>query len=444
MYSSVPLLLLVVLALALCSSLARATPNYPLPYCSANSSVSPVLESWLESGRKTEHHRANGYRLRQVQIVFRHGDRTPVAGFPNDETLWLCNLDSLDNVGIGSYSQSVDLDGLIFRQLQLFGRNVLRGNCSLGELTTIGHVQHNIIGANFRKLYVDYYGFMPSTYTAGTLFARNNNIPRCYESMQSELQGLYPVETRGDSTMAIPVFTMDPQNEDMSPNFANCPALLAQVAAQQQSPEWLAFEARTAQLTAELLAAFGLKNASQVASVMYPFYIDAYDQLACRNCHGLLQPQFTESLFSEMVEAATWTANNWLFNVTTARLGIGAFLGELVDAMTATVNGAEMPLMLLYAGQDLTVGPLLITMGVYDGVWPAYASHLSLELWQQESNNAWFVRVLYNGEELVLPACGEVFCPFNTFTRAVEPFVLSLEQYAAECAATYQSRQWNR
>jgi hypothetical protein len=70
-------------------------------------------------------------------------------------------------------------------------------------------------------------------------------------------------------------------------------------------------------------------------------------------------------------------------------------------------------------------------LGLFDGNWPPYASHVELELWSDASNN-YYVQVKYNGQVLKVSGCDNPMCSFEQFQR----FALTRmpTNYAQQCA----------
>lgn len=52
----------------------------------------------------------------------------------------------------------------------------------------------------------------------------------------------------------------------------------------------------------------------------------------------------------------------------------------------------------LYAAHDVTLLPLLITLGIFDHKWPPFAVDLTMELYQHRESKEWFVQLYYRGE----------------------------------------------
>lgn len=52
----------------------------------------------------------------------------------------------------------------------------------------------------------------------------------------------------------------------------------------------------------------------------------------------------------------------------------------------------------LYAAHDVTLLPLLLTLGIFDHKWPPFAADLTMELYQHQESKEWFVQLYYHGE----------------------------------------------
>lgn len=161
--------------------------------------------------------------LQQVQILLRHGERTPInARFTNTglPAYWpYCNaVRHLRSVVMGPSGPGADAHVSTFtevqwrRRLETFGaddvaipatgpndKNKLEidGICDFGMLTDRGRETTYALGTRLRKLYVDHLGFLPASINnADFLYLRSTPIPRALESMQQAFSGLYPHHTR--------------------------------------------------------------------------------------------------------------------------------------------------------------------------------------------------------------------------------------------------------
>ena len=89
---------------------------------------------------------------------------------------------------------------------------------ALGTLTWLGAATHQANGLWLRDRYVAEHGLLPSTLAAGDVVARSTPFPRCVQSCQNLLLGLYPPEHRGgpgDDNHTTPVGSTSRQHEPM-------------------------------------------------------------------------------------------------------------------------------------------------------------------------------------------------------------------------------------
>jgi hypothetical protein len=72
------------------------------------------------------------------------------------------------------------------------------------------------------------------------------------------------------------------------------------------------------------------------------------------------------------------------------------------------------------------VRALLIALGAWklDAAWPPYASHVVFERLRHVATGARFVRVLYNGQIVSLPACGQSLCEEKAFRALLKASII--------------------
>ena len=69
----------------------------------------------------------------------------------------------------------------------------------------------------------------------------------------------------------------------------------------------------------------------------------------------------------------------------------------------ASLPAGHESFMTFFSGHDVTIFPLLVKLGVWDGVWPAYASNLAFEAWDEVSSSAepeTVIKIRYDGQLL--------------------------------------------
>ena len=149
-----------------------------------------------------------------------------------------------------------------------------------------------------------------------------------------------------------------------------------------------------------------------------------------------------------------------------SRLGIGRFLGEIVDVLQDTVeydlsskgeqligmastNEAAPPKFVIMSGHDNTIAPLLQNLRLTEGTHPPMGSGLAFELYRSKpTNNSsdvnslsdpdYFVQAVFNFQALPIPACGnKTMCPFEEFVKLTTTGTPA--NYHAECDTFEQS-----
>lgn len=212
--------------------------------------------------------------LQLVQILLRHGERSPVsARFQNTglPAFWpYCSaVQQLKSAVRGSSNttnttttaatsgqqqqQQQRFSTLEWkRRLETFGPHdeavlaagpggELDGICDMGMLTDKGRQTTYDLGVRLRRLYVEQLGFLaPTLASADGLYLRATPIPRALDSLQETFAGLYPRATRGPGFPPPAIVTRAPADETLFPNDSNCRryAALARAFAQRAADRW--------------------------------------------------------------------------------------------------------------------------------------------------------------------------------------------------------------
>jgi len=400
-------------------------------------------------------------RLVLVQAVHRHGERTPTAphfpSIPEHTDGWrLCRSSRSQALFFVSSNAT---DPQPFRIVPLGPDNRpdtnISGACDYGQLTDKGKRTLRRVGAFVRHLYVQHLRFLPSTWSDPSLcFVRVTDIVRTHHSALSLLHGLYPPSTRGPRLPAAALHTMPPGQEYLYPN-DRCP---------RQHHLW----AQNLKADSGFLAALQKFEAdnpviqrwmAQAPPSKHPDRWEVsrlqavHDTFMTYVAHGVPLPDGVTAEAFEALKAITTREQYRPYNGATElnRLASGRLLGDLAARIDAAVAGTG-PRLVEYSVHDSTVGPLLSALQCWDGRWPPFGALVLLELMSKASEDSkapvldagekgsYFVRVLYNGRPLPMPAaCPESrepphTCPLAAFRRLIEPLVLTSAQHAIECA----------
>jgi hypothetical protein len=292
-----------------------------------------------------------------------------------------------------------------------------------GQLTKYGYDQHLTNGANLRNQYVNS-GFLPRSIDTSSTYLRSTDVPRTLQSAQGLLRALYPWSTGLNATEFLDVHTVDAAREYLYPNPGNCPKLLQYETQAKASSDYQNFIQNT--LTPLMTQAASYYN---LPLNRMPTPIAVFDCLSAHRCHNMALPgNLPESLYNQIVQAMEWEYKfiyNYPSRVEYGQLAMGQLYTELYNNMLAALSGGKANKFNLFSAHDTSVMPFLNAIGAWDGIWAPYASLVQMELYTPSNNQQQpLVRWIYNRREIVLPGCTSTFCPFSTFTQAVEPLLL--------------------
>jgi len=380
-----------------------------LHLCGAESA--PSAYNYCQAGDVVSSVNIDGLTLRHVAMVIRHGDRTPANVLPGVGNLqeWDCILNKLE-VPSDSLDPREEVDRL-YRKVYLPKREVLPGNCMFGQLTKKGYRQHLELGAQLRKLYVEKYGLLGPKLNVSEIWIRSTDVPRTLQSAQGLLQGLYPTSKHGDGSIpVVQINTLDSALEDLYVNENLCNGLYAIEGQMYNTSAWINYHNQYNSLNQQLQIIFNSTN--------LPIWGSISDVLEAMMCHGFSLPKgITHDMAVQIKAIADWELNfMWKVYDPYVKIGMGFFIQELLDRFTGFVNGNDPAKFVLYSAHDSSVGPIVGTLGMFDGLWPPYRSHVHFELWSNESKE-FFVQVKYNDKVLHPPGCSDVMCPYSQFKQ---------------------------
>ncbi|KAL6262448.1 hypothetical protein P5V15_007534 [Pogonomyrmex californicus] len=332
-----------------------------------------------------------------ANILYRHGDRTPVAPYKNDpyknETSW---------------------------------------PVPYGQLTNLGKHQHLLLGRWLRKRYSH---FLSDVYTPYDIYVQSTDVDRTLMSAEANLAGLYPpVKNQvwdNIKWMPIPVHTVPEKEDYVLRASKRCPRYDYELEKVMTSPEMERVRKANAKLYAYLTEhtgdnIFSLKTAEHL-----------YDVLYIERLYNKTLPQWTESVFPEKLKPlAILSFMTESYNKILQRLKSGPLLGEMIDHMIKKTQHALQPdrKIWMYSAHDETVANMLMTLNLFEPHCPPYTATILIEL-RTNSENQYFVTVSYKNttEEsilMTLPGC-VTLCPLYDFinlTRNAIP-----EDWEKEC-----------
>ena len=366
-------------------------------------------------------------RLQQVQILLRHGERTPVnprftnAGlapfWPYCSTMGQLRsavLDpNLDRFTVLEWKRRLETMGPNDAAVLVSGPGSELDNiCDMGMLTDRGRETTFQLGQRLRKLYVDQLGFLPAGIKdTDFIYLRATPIPRALESMQQVLHGLYPLHTRAEDFPPPTIITRALADETLYPNDHNCRrfAALARAFAQRAADRWNDSD-DMAYLTRKL-GKWMPEDAPRVAVDSRPRLSGIMDTVNSTAAHGpetKLPKEFYDVKARQIMEkigVEEWYAG-YKESEEYRSLGIGGLLGDVVSRM---VESAQNPLadgdgvmtkqpsgsgtasaqrLGLSGCHDTTLAGALSSLGAFnEDAWPPFTSHIAFELFRRTGSH---------------------------------------------------------
>ncbi|KAK6866081.1 acid phosphatase [Apiospora arundinis] len=352
--------------------------------------------------------------LQLVQILLRHGERSPVsarfqnAGLP---AFWpYCSavtqlkaavLDRSANTGTPHTFSTLEWK----RRLEAFGAHdepviasgpggELDAICDMGMLTDTGRITTYDLGTRLRHLYVDQLRFLPPALAnADSLYLRATPIPRALESLKQTFTGLYPPHTRAPDFPAPSILTRAPRRRD--PRAAD---------RWNDTPDMAYLQ--------KLYGAWMPEDSPRVAVDGKPRLSGIMDTVNSTLAHGpetRLPGKFYDKKGLAIVEKIG--VEEWFAGYKESReyraLGIGGLMGDVVSRMVgsaerSTADGeyesahdldaasikrgtAATPIRFGLSGcHDTTLAAVLASLGAFEGdKWPPYTSHIAIEMFRK-------------------------------------------------------------
>ncbi|XP_046617069.1 prostatic acid phosphatase-like [Neodiprion virginianus] len=342
-----------------------------------------------------------------ANILFRHGDRTPVDPYPTDpwgnETLW---------------------------------------PVPFGQLTNVGKSQHLRLGRWFRERYSH---LLPECYTPYDVYVQSTDIDRTLMSAEANLAGLYPPE--GDQVwdklkwMPIPVHTIPELEDSLLASKKYCPKYEMELQNVMNSPEIRKIDDDNQELYNYLSKKAGtmVQSVSDVSGIYNTLFIEVL--------YNRTLPEWTKSVYPDKLKpladfSFTVEAHNKLLQ----RLKSGRLLGEMVDHLVSKSKNALFPnrKIWIYSAHDTTVANFLMTLDLFEPHCPPYTATVLVEL-RVNSLKQYIVTISYKNTSaeprlLTLPGC-EVACPLGKFVELTNDMIP--KDWAKECLLGWEQYAHN-
>ncbi|USW50037.1 Putative histidine phosphatase superfamily, clade-2, histidine acid phosphatase active [Septoria linicola] len=354
-------------------------------------------------------------QLQQVQIILRHGERTPVsARFKNaglHGTWPYCRAANDLKATILAADGSWDVLQWK-RRLETLGSNdtpkLAAGSraeidavCQSGELTDRGRETTLALGQRIRTLYVNQLGFLPSfldEQTRSKVSLRATPIQRALESVQQAFVGLYPAASRSPGLLPPPIVQRLMPDETLFPNEGGCKrfAELAHQFADRAAKLWN--DTNEMKYIDKKIGKWMPEESRTVQVDSHPRLSGIMDSINATLAHGpdtRLPAEFYDETLRANVDricVEEWFAG-YQESTEYRKLGIGGLIGDLTQRMVEhTTNiakeGQDEPLNFSMAGcHDTTIASTLAALGAFHHAkdkWPNFTSSIAFELFKSK------------------------------------------------------------
>lgn len=370
-----------------------------------------------------------GLELQQVQILLRHGERTPVSHrFQNAglQPFWpYCS--AVRNMRDAVLVDANNGGGKAFatlewkRRLETFGQGnnpviatgvggELDDVCDMGMLTDVGRVSTYELGKRFRSLYVDRLKFLPETVSSTDfMYLRATAVPRALESLQQSFSGLYPAHARAPGFQPPTILIRSLNDETLFPNEGHCRrfVVLARAFSQRTAERWNSTE--DMEYLNKIYGKWMPKGTPRVAVDGKPRLSGIMDTVNSTLAHGpetRLPKEFYDPKAREILEKIG--TEEWFAGFKESKeyraVGIGSLLGDITSRMVGSVEkttaDGEYELALQrHPGQheavrfgmsgchDTTLAASLASLGAFNtDRWPPFTSHVAFELFSKANS----------------------------------------------------------
>ncbi|XP_051154899.1 venom acid phosphatase Acph-1-like [Leptopilina boulardi] len=342
--------------------------------------------------------------LQNVNIIFRHGDRTPEKFrgemYPTDP-----------NINNTFYPMGY------------------------GGLTNNGKLRAYSLGQFLREKYDNFLG---DIYLPEDIMARSTNFDRTKMSLLAVLAALYPPNKiqkwyQTLNWQPIPIDYENPKQDSLLMP-TGCPRFKAMEREIRQLPEVLKKSLEFKELLRKLTHWSG-NNMTHCKSIY-----NLYNTLVVEKTMNLKIPQWADDILAngELEKGVAFHIQLKNYNTTLRKFNGGRLLRKMTNNMISRIDGnlEKGKKMNLYSAHDINVIAHLLTLGVSEAHQPFFTSAVILELYRDFNNN-YHVQVLYykgdskKAEIMTIPNCTSTIdnmCEFNQFCDLMNTTTPSSEE----------------
>ncbi|XP_029665028.1 venom acid phosphatase Acph-1-like [Formica exsecta] len=338
-------------------------------------------------------------KLKLVNVVFRHGDRTP------------------DNNGYEMFPTDPYINYTFFPT-------------GLGQLTNQGKKHEYELG---QVLHCRYKDFLGDLYLPNLVVGYSSDYDRTKMSLQLVLAALFPptdtLQRWNADLNWQPIPTMYLSRVDDNLFLADdCPQFVDEYNRILNMPEIKKEMSQFKDVMSKLTKLTG-KNIETPSDLYY-----LYNTFVSESSMNLTLPKWAHDYFPHgpLFDGIVFAYKIYNFTPLIRRLFVGPMIRAILSNMIKEKNSNPPDTKIyLYSGHETNVASMLHAFNLYKPHVPEYSSAVILELLQQDKQH--YVKFLhYRGipsiiDELEIPGC-EILCPFDKFSDLIQDLIPSDEE----------------
>lgn len=347
-------------------------------------------------------------RLRAVFVITSPGNRAPLSSRAGNFTV----LPSFWSEQLPSQMERAAWQ----RAHPIEGATPEMDDSPFGMLTSLGAEQARSYGSELRARYSNL-----APRLLANVSARATNTPSSQQSAQNLLLGLSPARCS--------VGVRRSEEESLVPAPQSCPKLATAIAQAESLHRASPRDSFFKQAVGELLEyPRGELQLDQAWGVLAATLAHSH-AAGAQSLPGWLRAEDVQRLtgIHEQASSAKYGAK------AVSRLAMGRLIHELEAALTEVVNNQDVSELRLLSGDDTTLAPLLVALGVDDARWPSESAHLEIEL-ASASDGSHHLRLLHDGKPLAIGQRSDPLMRWEEFSRHVlQPVSIPPHSFSREC-----------
>ena len=313
------------------------------------------------------------------------------------------------------------------------------------NVTPEGLRQHYLIGVQLRNRYIIENSLLPSNFNSSLLYLVSSTAERAQKSLQSQLLGLYPDTDQILHVKPNPPIQLSFSYEiDSLPYVPAFPFQMFEIDPMIHSKdtcenyEKYIKKRKKSQSMKKIIADY--EDIISVIEKKYNISRDDAEDLVFDIVGSIRSNKFAGYSWDPVFDEAFLERAQELYmkrKIFTsyepdyvARFVGSDFFNDVIGQFDLVKNGKMVRKGSIYSAHDTTLFSIFATLGMNLKVQPSFASIILFEILKE--NEEFFIRVIYNGKELVLPNCETSKCKLSTFVEYMSTRVFRDTQKACE------------